>query len=180
MSEMRRLAALLVARRPAAFESVLPRDESVARLRAQVASADPGLRGEADGERAHLRWGSAGGGVAFEGRWVAGETGARLDGMFVPVGRTQRILQACSAVLMALLAGSAFAWLTPGVDSVTRVLLPITTLLAILAFPFVAVALGSHREAQEAQIARAIRQALGAETAEQRPRPRQKWADEED
>jgi hypothetical protein len=54
----------------------------------------------------------------------------------------------------------------PGEPPVSRVLIAVFTLLAILAFPFVMVALGSRREAQEANLRRAIRRAI---VEEERP-----------
>ena len=56
-------------------------------------------------------------------------------------------------------------------------MLPLFTVLAILALPFVALGLSSQRAAAEARITRAIRIALMDE-AERMP-PQQRWEDEE-
>jgi hypothetical protein len=52
--------------------------------------------------------------------------------------------------------GSALVLVRGGVPGV-RMLLPLTTLLLIFAFPFVVLALASHRQAAEARISKAIR-----------------------
>jgi hypothetical protein len=171
MSEMRRLAESLVARRPAAFESHHTLEESIARL-ARVADApatSTSLRADAGPERVLLAWArglSAPRRATFEGRWVVHEDRVRLEGEFAPTRRTGAILKLTSVVLTALLAGCAYAILAPDVDLAARVALPITTLIAIVGFPFIAVALGSQREAEEAQIARAVRRAFAAVSPE--------------
>lgn len=181
MSEMRRLAQLLVARSPAAFESAHPLAESVSHLQQALATAatDNGLRGDVGAERVHLAWGQ-GTRVHFDGAWRAADGAVRLEGAFAPARRTGLFLNASSVVLTALVAGSAYAFLGGDVDLTAKVLLPITTAIAILAFPFVAVALGSQREAEEAQIARAVRRAFALEEEKPQTKPRQKWDDEED
>jgi hypothetical protein len=168
---MRRLAELLVARRPAAFESHHSIEESIARLtRGTGAPAtSTSLRAVAGPERVLLAWAkglSAARRATFEGRWVVHEGRVRLEGEFAPTRRTGAILKLTSVVLTALLAGCAYAFLAPDVDLAARVALPITTFIAIVGFPFIAVALGSQREAEEAQIARAVRRAFAAVSPE--------------
>jgi hypothetical protein len=178
---MRRLAQLLVARRSVGFASARALAESIARLRTALEgpSTDNALRGEVSAERVRLAWGQ-GTRVHFDGAWQAADGEARLEGEFTPARRTRLFLNASSVVLTLLLAGCAYAFLGEEVDLTAKVLLPITTAIAILAFPFVAVALGSQREAEEAQIARAVRRAFALEEEKPQVKPRQKWDDEED
>jgi hypothetical protein len=95
-----------------------------------------------------------------------------LDVRFAPAPRTRRFLQASSIVLMLLIATSAWVFIAPGEDRSVRFLVPLFAVLGILAFPFVAVALGSRREAEEARIRRAIRRALTDEDESSGDRPR--------
>ena len=62
-------------------------------------------------------------------------------------------------------------------EGTLRFLLPLFTVFAALAVPFVALGLGAQREAEEARIRKAIHVALLDEA--QRMPPRQAWKDEE-
>jgi hypothetical protein len=63
-------------------------------------------------------------------------------------------------VLVALIASSVWAVMAASEEGALAFLVPLVTMLAILAFPFAVVAMGSQREAEEARIARAIKRAL--------------------
>jgi hypothetical protein len=86
-----------------------------------------------------------------------------------------RLLKALSAGMALAVAASAWAIATQ--EGALQFLLPLSTVLAILALPFVALGLASQREAEEARIRKAIRVALLDED-ESLP-PRQRWDDEE-
>ena len=62
-------------------------------------------------------------------------------------------------------------------NAALRFLLPLVTILAVIGFPFVTLALASNREALESRVRRAIRAALVDE--DEKFPPRQRWADEE-
>lgn len=158
MSEMRRAARALVARRTETFESRHDASTSRARLqraleRARIAS-DPNLQ---------LAW-----------REESGKT--LLDAIFLPSPRTHWILSGLSIALVALLACTAWVLAQPG-EGAARFLVPLFAVLTLLALPFVTLAMASAREARESRIVRAIRTALKDED-EAFPPP-QKWADEE-
>jgi hypothetical protein len=140
-SEMRRIAQSLVQSRAASFTSRHPRAESEARARAALAPIEP----------TRLR---------LESRWSEDAAGPRLDVDFLPAPRTQRFLQITSLVLIALVAASVFAVMSEGVGRTLGFLVPLTTVLALLALPFVVAAFGAQREAEEASIRRALKRAL--------------------
>jgi hypothetical protein len=140
-SEMRRMARALVERRSEAFESRYPRDESAARLEHAIAGFAPK-------------------GMVFETAWRE-ETGATwLDVRFAPSPATRFFLNSASAVLTLLIAATIGALVVPGEPPVNRYLVALLTVLAILAFPFVVVAYGSRREAEESTLRRKIRRAI--------------------
>jgi hypothetical protein len=140
-SETSRIAKALVARRTESFASRLPRAQSEARLAAALATIRP----------KRLR---------FASRWRQEGTELVLDAEFSPAPGTQRFLQAASALLVLLIASSAWALMRSGEAGAFAFLVPLTTVLGILGFPFVAAAIGSQREAEEARIRTAIRRAL--------------------
>jgi len=155
MSEIRRLAKALVETRVERFESRHPREEAERRL-------DAGLA------RARLA-----GATLFARQWSA--EGQVLEATFAPVPRTQVILRMLSLGIAAAVGVSV--WVLANEEGAVRFLMPLFTGLAILALPFVAVALGSQREAEEERIRRAIRVALLDE--EERLPPQQRWEDED-
>jgi hypothetical protein len=158
MSEMRRAARALIETRSERFESRHALAESKARLDAALA-----------------RLGVAGSTV-FTPLW--GEEGGRpvLEARYEPPARTLRLLKLLS--LGMALAVAASAWAIATMDGPLQFLLPLSTALAILALPFVALGLGSQREAHEARLRRAIRTAL-LDEPERMPAP-QRWDDEEE
>lgn len=158
MSEMKRAAKALVERRTERFESRHPLAESKARLDAAIAKLK--LTGASQ----------------FNSVWIDEGGKAILQAEFLPRARTQSVLTASSIFLSLLVLESA--WLLYSREGGTaRYLVPLFTGLSILAFPFVALALSSNREAEESRIRRAIRIAL-LDEAERLP-PRKKWADED-
>jgi hypothetical protein len=158
MSEMRRAARALVERRTERFESRHDLDASKARLARAL-------------ERARLPHSPT-----FEASWIAENGQVVLEARFLPHARTIAMLQVLSLAMVALVALSAWT-VTKGDEGALRFLVPLFTVLAILALPFVSLALASSREAREARIRKAIRIALMDED-EAFP-PQQRWADED-
>src|SRR5258706_8717990 len=140
-SEMRRMAKLLVESRRESFESRYSREESAVRVERVTAGIAP---------RA----------MVFEISWRESPGAPILDVTFSPSPGTRRFVNMMSAVLTLLLAATVWALVTPGEPPVSRVLIAVIMMLALLAFPFVMVAYGSRREAQEANLRRAIRKAI--------------------
>ena len=138
---MRRMARLLVERRSEAFESRYPQDESVRRMERATAGFAPR-------------------GMNYATSWRESAGKPTLDVTFSPSRRTSRFLNVMSAILTLLLAATIWALMMPGEPPVSRVLISVFTLLALLAFPFVIVAFGARREAEEATLRRAIRKAI--------------------
>lgn len=156
MSELRRAARELVEKRSERFESRHGLEESKARLAAAL-------------ERV-----GASGSTVFTPAWETREARPVLDAQFAPPARTLRMLKALSVGMS--LAVAASAWAIVSQEGAVRFLLPLFTLFATLALPFVALGLGSQRAAEEARIRRAIRIALLDE--EERWPPPQRWDDE--
>lgn len=157
MSETRRLAQSLLEERDESFTSAHPLAESQRRLSKTLASA-----ASPRAMRYALAWNEE------QGR-------ARLDVHYSPLARTRAWLNAMSIALTLLVACSAWVILSPQEAHAEKWLLPIFTALAVLAMPFVVIAFASRREAEEAQLRRAIRRAL---LDEELP-PMQRWADED-
>jgi len=157
MSEMKRAARALVEVRSERFESRHALEESKARL------ADALGRARAEGRS------------VFTPAW-SGEGGrAVLEARFAPPATTLRLLKALSAGMAIAVAASVWAIATQ--EGALQFLVPLSTALAMLALPLVALGLGSQREAEEARIRKAIRVALLDE--DERLAPRQRWDDEE-
>jgi hypothetical protein len=158
MSEMKRAARALVERRVERFESRHSMPESKARVDAAIA-------------RLQLS-----GASQFRAAWSEEQGKAILQAEFLPRARTQSVLTASSIVLSLLLVESA--WLIYSTEGgAARFLVPLFTGLSILAFPLVALALSSNREAEESRIRRAIRAAL-LDEGQELPAP-PKWEDED-
>jgi hypothetical protein len=140
-SEMRRMAKALVETREETYASRHSVEVSKARADAALAALVPKA-------------------LRFERSWSNDNGHATLVVRFAPASRTRRFLQASSIVLTLLVLAAAWALLAPGEDRPARLLLPLVAGFAVLAFPFVVVALGSQREAEEARIGKALRRAL--------------------
>ena len=140
-SETSRIARALVATRNESFASRRSRADAEARLAAALASIDPKR-------------------LVFESRWREEPAGLSLDAEYRPAPGIKRFLHASSLALAVLIACSVWVVMDARSEGALAFLVPLTTLLAVLGFPFVAVAIGSQREAEEARIARAIRRAL--------------------
>ena len=158
MSEMRRAARSLVERRSERFES--RHDLATSRQRLDASLRRAGIERDA----------------TFELAWSEADGKAMLDVHFLPTRRIRRFLQMLSVGMVALVALSVWV-LRRADEGAQRFLLPLFTVLAILALPFVTLGLASSRAAQEARIRRAIRIALLDE--EERFPPQQTWADED-
>jgi uncharacterized YccA/Bax inhibitor family protein len=146
-SEMRRIAKALVDKRRETFASRYPREESATRL-------DRALHGFAP-ER-----------VRYETALRQEHDGMHLDLTLSPSPRVDVLLKATAIVMMLLLASTVWAYLAADVEPAMKFLVTLAAALGILAFPFVTVALGSQREAEEATMRRAIRKALVEEELE--------------
>jgi hypothetical protein len=140
-SETSRIAKALVQSRSESFASRHSRAESESRLAAALASIRPRR-------------------LVFEGRWREEPAGLVLDAEYRPAPGIKRFLQVTSLVLVALIASSAWSIARSSDGAALAFLVPLTTVLAILGFPFVMVAMGSQREAEESRIARALKRAL--------------------
>jgi hypothetical protein len=140
-SEMRRIARALVSRREESFASRYSERESIARVQAA-------LRGF-DAKR--MRYATA---------WRDEAGRAKLEVEMSPSPGTDRLLKAISVALTLLLLASAWAMVSPLAEGAAAFLVPLLTALAILAFPFAVVALGSQRESEEARLIRAVRRAI--------------------
>lgn len=142
-SEARRAAKALIEHRVERFESRHAAEESRSRLESALANARPEGR------------------VVFTPRWDSAGPLCVLNAEFAPAPGIQRFLKAASIAMSLLLAASAWLIFTPRPEGdALGFLLPLFTGLAILALPFVFVAMGSNREAEEARIRKAIRVAL--------------------
>ena len=159
MSEARRAAKALVEKRVERFESRYGADESRARLEASLARARPEGR------------------VAFTPTWVDLEGKVALDADFAPAPRTAKILNGLSIAITLLIAFTVWALVTGSAGEAGSWLLGLTTVLAILAMPWIFVGMGSSRLAEEARIVRAIRAALQDE--DEKMPPARKWEDED-
>ena len=177
-SEARRAAQALVATRPQSFPSRYSRAESIVRLTSALGAIETesgqraAVRGAVASDRVVLAFGRHLGHrsqCTFEGAWIADGDAVRLDGAFLPVGRTRRFLASTSVVLSILILASVWALLSPNQDASMKILVPMVTTLSILAFPFVVVAMASHREVEELAIAKVVRRAFGDENIESPP-----------
>jgi hypothetical protein len=151
-SEMRRMAKALVETRQESYRSRHPLEESKLRVDAALASLAT--------KASH-----------FERSWRDDAGSVALDVRFSPAPATRRFLQASSIALTLLVACAAWALIAPGEDRPVRFLVPLAAAFGVLAFPFVVVALGSQREAQEARIRKALARALTDEDESRADRP---------
>lgn len=158
MSDMRRAAASLVERRTERIESRHPLDESKARFEEALVRAKVPVP------------------CPFEERWIEGEGGPVLELAYAPSKSTQRFLTLASLAFVVAIGESAWLLSTTS-EGALRFLVPLATGLAVLGFPFVALALASNRDALEARVRRAAKSALQDED-EKFPAP-QRWADED-
>jgi hypothetical protein len=156
-SEMRRAAKALVETRKETFESRHPLEESRVKLQRAI-------------DALALKDASM-----FRASWREEKGRAYLDAEFVPAPRIQRFLRMMSIAMTLLVAASAWLIFSDAERTASAFLVPLFTALAIFAFPFVAVALGSQREANESRIRRAIRRTL----LDEQDLPRKRWDDED-
>lgn len=170
MSEARRYAKALSGVRERSFESRFSAEDSAARLKAALAGEKLELEGDRVVIRAHR--------ARYEGRWVAGDQGARLEGRFVPLPSTRMQLTGLSILLTIMVLASVRALMVEVEGAAVRYLLPAVTTISVLFFmPLFIMALGAAREGDEARIERAMRVAL--EDLDAKMPPPQKWKDEE-
>ena len=143
MSEMRRAARGLVEPRTLVFESRHPLEESQRRFAAVL-------------ERVPIA-------PPPRATWESTGAVATLKAELPPPPRTKAFLNALSLGMAMLVAASA--WALTRESGALAFLLPLTTVLAILGFPMLVLALASQREAREAAFAKAVRVALRDEDA---------------
>ena len=162
-SEMRRAARALVERRPSRIASDYPVDESVRRIEdwSRGGATTLKLAAEASAESVAVR--RVGEREAFyRGTWRAQDGAVSLEGEFSPGASALRVVKLCSFGIAALLALTAWAWLTQP-ELATKVSLTVLTVLCVLVFPYVALALSSQQSAREAAVTRAFERALRRE-----------------
>jgi len=97
------------------------------------------------------------------GRWSEREGRPVYDATFDPAPGTRRFLNGLSAVLVGLVAASAWALASEGAPAAARFLLPLAAGLGIVAMPLVVIGVATRREAEESRVRRAIRAALEEE-----------------
>jgi sensor c-di-GMP phosphodiesterase-like protein len=158
MSDMKRAASALVELRVESFESLHSPEESRVRLAAALERQGIDLD-----DRIDLRWSER------EGR-------AHLDAEFRPPRHVHTVLRLMSITLLLLVIASVHQVMTT-TEGAARFLLPLATVLGVLALPFVTLAWHSQRDARESRIRRAIRIAL-LDAHEKLPAP-QRWPDED-
>lgn len=157
MSELKRAARALVETRSERFESRHGLAESKERLEGAIARI------------------GATGPTVFTAHWTERDGRAALEARFAPPPKTLRLLNLMS-MAMAIAVGLGL-WAAATLQGPMQFALPLFTVLAILALPFVALGLASQREAAESRLRRAIRVALLDE--EERMPPPQRWEDED-
>ena len=157
MSELKRAAKALMETRSERFESRHGLGESRSRLEQALGRID------------------AAGPSVFTQAWSEQAGRAILEARFAPPRRTQRLLQVLSLGMSLAVVVSGWAIATQ--DGPMQFMLPLFTVLAILALPFVALGLSSQREAMESRVKRAIRVAL-LDEPERMPAP-QRFEDED-
>lgn len=151
MSESRRLARSLVEPEPLSMESRFPRAESIERLR----RAARAFHTTVEGERVSILAPSA----RLEARWEGPADDLRLVGEFRPGRRTGLALRILSFIFLLLLAASGWlVWATE--TGAARFLVPLLTLLGVLALPFIVTGMASTGEADRSRIKKALRVAL--------------------
>ena len=156
---MRSAAKGLVEHRRERFRSRHPLEESQRRLAAALAGAQ--VRGA----------------TRFATEWATQDGVTILEARFDPSPGTQRFLKASSVGMALLVAASVWAVASEDVNGSVAFLVPLFTVLAVLAFPFVALGLASQRDAEEARIRKAIGVALRDD--DQGFPPAQRWPDED-
>ena len=157
MSELKRAARALVETRTERFESRHGLAESRSRLEKALERIDKS------------------GPTVFTPAWSEQDGRAILEVRLEPPQRTRRLLNVLSLAMSVAVGVSAWAIATQ--EGPLQFMLPLFTVLATLALPFVALGLSSQREAAEARLRRAIRVALLDEP--ERLPPRQRYEDEE-
>ena len=151
MSESRRLARSLVEPEPLAMESRFPRAESIERLR----KAARAFRTTLEEGRVSIVAPSA----RLEARWEGPADGLKLVGQFMPGRRMGIALRILSLVFLVLVAASAWlVWRTE--TGAARFLVPLATVLGVLALPFIVTGMASTGEADRSRIRKALRVAL--------------------
>jgi hypothetical protein len=140
-SEMRRMAKMLVEHRTEAFASRYGREDSARRVGQAIAGFAPK-------------------GMVFGTTWREEAGATWLEVSFAPSRATRLLLNTTSAILTLLLAATLWLFVVPAEEPAGRFLVALSTVLAMLAFPFLVVAYGSRREAEESTLRKKIRRAI--------------------
>jgi len=162
-SETRRAARALVERRPVAIRGGYPVEESVRRLEAwsrSAAAARLTVAASIEGVTVHQRGDTE---PIYRGAWKMEDGCANLEGEFIPPRGGLRVMKLSSIAFTALIALTAWAWLTQP-DMVAKVSLTVLTVVCVLAFPYAVVGLSSQATARQAMISRAFERALRNDT----------------
>lgn len=157
-SEMRRAAKALVTSRVEVFEAADPIEGARQRLEQALAAGGPPSA------------------LAMSGAWKAIDGRAVYEVTFAPAPRIRRFLHGLSLALVLLVAASAWMLHSAAEGAALKFLVPLFTVLAIIAMPLVVTGIASHREAEESRLTRTIRAALQGTSA--RLPPQQRWPDE--
>ena len=167
MSESRRLARSLVEPEPLEMKSRYPRHESIERVRRSTRAFTATMEGD--------RVSIVAQGARLDARWEDAMDTVKLVGEFRPGRRMGIALQVLSLVFLVLVAASGYVvWRTD--TGAARFLIPLLTVLGVLALPFIVTGMASTGEADRASIRKALRVALLDE--EERLRAK-KWDDED-
>ena len=97
----------------------------------------------------------------FAEAWTEAQGRAVLELTYPPSASAQRFLRGMSIAFVLLIGASAWAIMAED-SGALRFLLPLSTVLAVLGFPFVTLAIASTRDARESRIRRAVKAALAA------------------
>jgi len=141
-SEAQRAARALVERRVEKFASRHGLAESQSRLAAALERARPEGR------------------VLLETQWGEESGRAALQATFAPPPRVGRFLKILSASISLMVAATIWTLASPDASPTASWLVTLFTVFSVLAMPWIFVAMGSSRLAEEARILRAIRAAL--------------------
>jgi hypothetical protein len=116
--------------------------------------------------------------MVYESSWRDHDGASVLDVRFAPAPSTRVFLNCASLVFALLLGASLWALVAPGEPAAGRVLAWIATATAMLVFPFVVVAYGSRRDAEEATLRRRLKKAIVDDPGEE-PKKQSGYDDED-
>lgn len=157
-SEMRRAARALVEAQTRTFRSSHPLSQAVERLSAAAREPAPKVLLEASSRAVTARR-IGDSDPFFVASWQDGAEGPELRGEFPPPRWALRVLKLCSLGLAALIGATLWAFLADE-PAALKIPLAVFTVVAVLAFPYVVLAISSQWTALQANVSRAITRAL--------------------